>query len=57
MRHFYWGDVSVINAKRLADLSGLLSGTAAEQVAKRNFPELAGTIPAGTYPAGWVPAT
>jgi hypothetical protein len=23
MRHFYWGDVSVINAKKLADLSGL----------------------------------
>ncbi len=40
----------------LADLRGLLSGSAAELLAKRNFAELAGTIPAGTYPAGWVPS-
>ncbi len=40
----------------LADLGGLLAGSAAEQVGRRNFPALAGTIPAGTYPAGWVPS-
>ena len=40
----------------LGDLSGLLSGSGAELLSRRNFPPLAGTIPAGTYPAGWVPA-
>ena len=34
----------------------LLSGSAAERLARSNFAELAGTIPAGTYPAGWVPS-
>jgi glutathione S-transferase len=40
----------------LGDLGGLLSGSGAELLSRRNFPPLAGTIPAGTYPAGWVPA-
>jgi glutathione S-transferase len=40
----------------LGDLRPLLSGSAAEQVARRHFPALPGTIPAGTYPAGWAPS-
>jgi glutathione S-transferase len=40
----------------LGDLGGLLSGRGAELLSRRNFPPLAGAIPAGTYPAGWVPA-
>jgi glutathione S-transferase len=40
----------------LGDLQPLLAGSAAEQVARRHFPGLPGTIPAGTYPAGWVPS-
>jgi glutathione S-transferase len=40
----------------LGDLGGLLSGSGAELLSRRNFPPLAGAIPAGTYPAGWVPA-
>jgi glutathione S-transferase len=40
----------------VADLRGLLAGSAAERVSLRCFPELPGAIPPGTYPAGWVPS-
>lgn len=40
----------------LADLRPLLDGSAGEAVARRWFPDYAGTVPAGAFPAGWVPA-
>ncbi|MCW2968871.1 MAG: hypothetical protein JWM71_2643 [Solirubrobacteraceae bacterium] len=39
----------------LGDLQPLLSGRAAETVARRWFPDYPGAIPAGAFPAGWVP--
>jgi glutathione S-transferase len=40
----------------IADLLPLLSGTAAERIALRFFPDYPGEVPSGAYPAGWVPA-
>jgi len=39
----------------IADLDPLLTGTAAERIALRHFPDRKGALPRGTYPAGWVP--
>ncbi len=39
----------------IGDLRPLLSGTAAERIAMRYFPEYPGEVPPGAYPAGWVP--
>ena len=39
----------------LADLGDLIAGRPAEPVARRWFPDYAGTVPAGAFPAGWVP--
>jgi len=38
------------------DLDEQLTGTAAEAIARRWFPDYAGEIPAGAFPAGWLPA-
>ena len=38
------------------DLHPLLTGRAGERIARRHFPEYAGTVPAGAFPRGWVPA-
>lgn len=38
----------------IGDLRPLIEGRAAEQLARRWFPDYAGEIPAGAYPAGWV---
>lgn len=40
----------------VGDLVPLLSGTAAEMVARRYFPDYPGAVPAGAFPAGWVPS-
>jgi glutathione S-transferase len=40
----------------VGDLGPLLSGRAAERIARRWFPEYPGLIPAGAFPAGWVPS-
>ncbi len=37
------------------DLHPLLAGRAGERIARRWFPDYAGTVPAGALPAGWVP--
>lgn len=39
----------------VGDIAPLLSGTAAERIALRNFPDYDGAIPAGAFPSGWVP--
>lgn len=38
------------------DLRPLLDGTPGERIARRWFPDYAGTVPAGAFPRGWVPA-
>ena len=38
------------------DLHPLLDGTPGERIARRWFPDYAGTVPAGAFPRGWVPA-
>lgn len=40
----------------VADLDGLLLGTAGERIARQWFPDYPGRIPKGAFPAGWVPA-
>ena len=40
----------------VGDLRPLIEGRAGERVARRNFPDYAGHIPAGAFPHGWVPA-
>ena len=40
----------------VGDLTHLLEGRPAEEVARRWFPDYPGAIPAGAYPAGWVPS-
>jgi glutathione S-transferase len=40
----------------IGDLQPLLSGSAAERIAMRFFPEYPGEVPAGAFPAGWTPA-
>jgi glutathione S-transferase len=40
----------------VADLRPLLENRAAEELARRWFPDYAGEVPAGALPAGWVPA-
>ena len=39
----------------LGDLRPMIEGRAAEQVARRWFPDYPGDVPAGAFPAGWVP--
>lgn len=39
----------------VGDLHPLLGGRAAEQLARRWFPDYPGHVPAGALPAGWVP--
>ena len=39
----------------LGDIAPLLEAGAAADIARRWFPEYAGSIPAGAFPAGWVP--
>jgi glutathione S-transferase len=39
----------------VGDLRPLMEGRAAEQLARRWFPDYAGDVPAGAFPAGWVP--
>jgi glutathione S-transferase len=38
----------------VGDLQPLFQGSAAERVARRNFPDYAGLVPAGAFPDGWV---
>ncbi len=38
------------------DLHPLIAGRAGERIARRWFPDYAGTVRAGALPAGWVPA-
>jgi glutathione S-transferase len=38
------------------DLHPLITGGAAERIARRWFPQYPGEVPAGAYPAGWVPS-
>jgi len=38
----------------VADLHPVFEGSAAERVARRNFPDYAGLVPAGALPEGWV---
>ena len=40
----------------VGDLLPLLSGSAAERIALRWFPDYHGAVPAGAFPAGWTPA-
>ncbi|HEY0389915.1 MAG TPA: glutathione S-transferase [Gaiellales bacterium] len=40
----------------VGDLRPLIEGRAAEDVARRWFPDYAGDVPAGAFPDGWVPA-
>jgi glutathione S-transferase len=39
----------------LGDVRPLIEGRPAEQVARRNFDDRPGFVPAGAFPAGWVP--
>lgn len=39
----------------VADLDPVLSGTAAERIARRHYPEYPGRIPAGAFPSDWLP--
>ncbi len=41
----------------VADLRPLLSGGVGERIARNNFPEYPGEVPAGALPAGWVPSS
>ncbi len=38
----------------VADLHPVFEGSAAERVARRNFPDYAGLVPAGAFPEDWV---
>jgi glutathione S-transferase len=38
----------------IADLHPVFEGSAAERVARRNFPDYPGLVPAGAFPEGWV---
>jgi len=40
----------------LEDLLPLLEGGAGERIARAQFPDYPGTVPAGAFPRGWVPA-
>lgn len=47
--------ISVLLA--LGDLRPLLSGLAAERIARTLFPDQRGEVPAGAFPAGWTPTS
>jgi len=38
----------------VGDLHAAFEGSAAERIARRNFPDYDGLVPAGAFPAGWI---
>jgi glutathione S-transferase len=40
----------------VGDLRPLIEGRPAERIARENFPDYAGDVPAGAFPRGWVPS-